>query len=122
MSAVRIWRVTLDVPARSLRSVSRSTKISAQLRAERGRRRVSLVVLVSRAHEVSDVPHSLAIDIAGRLLLEEAPDLLYLRPSGLGVEKQVAQLARVRLDIDGAFRSTGIALQDEDLVLRPTSL
>jgi hypothetical protein len=67
-------------------------------------------------------PYPLAVDIAGRLLLQEAADLLDLCAARLNVEQQVAQLARVRLDVDGALGGSGVAFQHEDLVLRPTSL
>ena len=68
------------------------------------------------------LPYPLAIDITRRLLFQEAADLLDLCTARLDVEEQVAQLARVRLDVDGALGSSGVAFQDEDLMLRPTSL
>ena len=68
------------------------------------------------------LPYPLAIDITRRLLFQEAADLLDLGTARLDVEEQVAQLARVRLDVDGALGGSGVAFQDEDLMLRPTSL
>ncbi len=46
-------------------------------------------------------------------------NLLNLGASAGGVKEQVAQLARVGLDVDGAFRGAGVALEDQDLVLGP---
>lgn len=68
------------------------------------------------------IPDSQAPYIAGRLLLEKCTDLLNLGPAAGGVEKQVAQLAAVGLDVDSAFGDSRIALEDEDLVLGPALL
>lgn len=68
------------------------------------------------------LPYPLAVDIASRLFFQEAPDLLDLGPSRLGVEEQVAELARVGLDVDGPFCCPRVAFQDEDLVLWPALL
>lgn len=39
-----------------------------------------------------------------------------------GIEKQVAQLARIWLDINGTLVGSRVALENQDLVLRATFL
>lgn len=70
----------------------------------------------------ASVPYAQTIHVACRLLFQEAADLLDLGPSRLGVEEQVAQLARIRLDVDGALGRPRIAFQDQDLMLRSAPL
>lgn len=67
-------------------------------------------------------PNALMIDIAGSLLLEEFSDLADLCLARSGIEEEVAQLARVGLNVDGALGDPWVALEDEDLVLGPTFL
>ena len=72
--------------------------------------------------EAEVVPNSLTINIACCLLFEKAANFLDLAPSRLCIEQEIAQLAGIRLDVDGAFGRSGVALEDEDLVLGATSL
>ena len=64
-----------------------------------------------------DGPDAQTPDIAGRLLFQKSANLVNFGPTTAGIEKKVAELATVRLDVDGAFCGPGIALEDEDLVL-----
>lgn len=75
-----------------------------------------------RGKRTGVLPYPLAINVAGCLLFEEAADFLDLGAARLGIEQQVAELARVRLDVDGALCCPRVAFQDEDLVLRATLL
>lgn len=68
------------------------------------------------------LPNAQSPYIASRLLLEEAANLLNFRAARRRVEEEVAELARVGLDVDGALGGPGIALQNEDLMLWPASL
>lgn len=77
---------------------------------------------VERVEGHVDLPYPLAVDIAGRLLLQETANLLDLGAARLRVKKQVAELARVRLNVDGALGGSWVALEHEHLVLRATLL
>lgn len=69
-----------------------------------------------------NVPKAQAPDITGCLLLEKSANLLDLGAATGGIVQQVAELAAVRLDVDGALGGPGIALEDQDLVLGATLL
>lgn len=86
------------------------------------RHRVSACELPTLPDEMRCVPYPLAIDVAGRLLLEEAAHFLDLGAARLGVEQQVAELARVGLDVNGALGGPRVAFQHQDLVLGPALL
>ena len=74
------------------------------------------------AKKKKSLPYPLAVDVTGRLLLEEAADFLDFCAARLAVEQEVAQLARVGLHIDGALDGSRVALEDQDLVLGPAFL
>lgn len=55
-------------------------------------------------------------------LFKVIADLLQLASSRAGIIQQVAQLTRVRLDLDGIFLMTRVAFENQDLVLWPKLL
>lgn len=67
-------------------------------------------------------PHSGFGNVVCRLLLQKGPHLLKFAPSGTGIVKQIAELTWVWFDFSNALLKPGVALQDEDLVLRPAGL
>lgn len=69
-----------------------------------------------------NIPDSSMPDIAGSFLLEKGADLLDLTPARGGIVQQVAELAGIRLHIDGALGRPRIALEDENLVFRTAFL
>lgn len=88
-------------------------------RASRDERNCRQIQFFARIH---DVPNAHSPDIAGRLLLEKSTNFLNLGAAASGVEEQVAQLAAVWLDIDGALCRSRIALENQHLVLGTTFL
>lgn len=65
-----------------------------------------------RVKEQHGVPNAQSPDVAGRLLLQKSANLLDLGAAAGGVEEQIAELAAVRLDINGTFGGSWIALED----------
>lgn len=72
--------------------------------------------------QLPDIPYPLAPHIARRLLLQECANLLDLATPRRGIVQEVAQLAGVGLDINGALDCSRVAFQDQDLVLGATLL
>jgi hypothetical protein len=60
--------------------------------------------------------------ILGRPLVQKVADFLQLTAPRAGIVKQVAQLARVGLDLGVVLLEFGVAFEDEDLVLWATRL
>lgn len=65
------------------------------------------------------IPDATAVDVTGRLLLEKGANLLQLAPASAGIVEQIAELARVWLDLRGILLEARIALENENLVLGP---
>lgn len=63
------------------------------------------------------VPRSLLPDVALSARLEKIANLLQLAAARAGVVKEIAELARVGLDLRGRLLELGIAFQDEHLML-----
>ena len=68
------------------------------------------------------IPYPSFPHVPGRALVEEVADLLQLGAARAGVVEQVAQLARVGLDLDIVLLELGIALEHQHLVFRATGL
>lgn len=64
------------------------------------------------ARETQDSPNTQPPDIASRLFLEKLANLLDLGASRRGIEEEIAELARVRFDVDGALCGPRITLED----------
>ena len=65
------------------------------------------------------LPNSHTPDIARSFLLQERANLLNLRSSAGSIEKKVAKLTAVRLDVNRPLCGSRIASQDQYLMLRP---
>ena len=61
-------------------------------------------------------------DIASRFLLQKCSHFLELTPPRAGIVKQIAELARVWLDVDSAFLEMRVAPEDQYLVFGSYSL
>jgi len=68
------------------------------------------------------IPYASLPDVGRGALVQEVSHLLQLTPPCAGIVEQVAQLARVCLDIRIVFLELRIALQHQHLVLRAASL
>lgn len=81
-----------------------------------------MVSIIHRIVILRHVPYPRLPDIAGGALVEKVADLLQLTPPRAGVVQQVAELARIGLDLHVVLVMSRVAVEHQDLVLRPAFL
>jgi hypothetical protein len=70
----------------------------------------------------TNIPYAVLPHISGSALIQKVAHFLQLAPSRTCIIQQVAQFARIRLDICIVLLELRIALQHQDLMLRTAGL